>query len=413
MTGTHYLAELALTPARFVQGKINVIDCPTGAGKTTFSLFHLPQFAQSNNCVLYITDTLMNKQQIVQNYEQTREYDEKWRKFMNKHTKAEIIQKSANAWGTQKAQITAMTYAKVGAILAHGNEFDWSKYDFIILDELHNLINFQNIPLNGNSANILSLAKSKIENTLYQYRDVSILALTATPDKVYKHFKNTYPVLSPHEKDSLFQYQTHNKIIYSDYSELLQMIPQGKKGIVYFTQIRTLKKAEKILTDNGHRAISLWSVSNTNHPMSNEQQQVRNHIIKHQLIPENIDILLINSSCETGVNIKNSNIDFMLIHSTDKDTITQVRGRLRHDLFLLYEYSPNYKKSVIMPVEYLNRPLSAAEKDFLCCEVLRVWNKKTNEPYKWKGTKEYLQGNGYKVTEKTINNKRTSTIELA
>jgi len=413
MTGTHYLGELGITPNRFIPCKINVLDCPTGAGKTTFAFYYLPQFAQSNNCILYITDTLMSKQQIIENYEQTREYDKKWRKFMNKHTKAEIIQKSANAWGTQKAQITAMTYAKVGAILAHGNEFDWSKYDYIILDELHNLINFQNIPINGKGVNILSLAKSKIENTLYQYRDVRILAMTATPDKVYAHFKNTYDVLSPDEKASLFRYETHSKIIYSDYSELLQVIPQGKKGIAYFTQIRTLKKAEKILTDSGHRAVSVWSVSNTDHPMNDEQMQVRNHIIKHQLIPDNIDILLINSSCETGVNIKNDNIDFMIIHSTDKDTMTQVRGRLRRDLNLLYEYSPNYKKPVIVPAEYLNRPLSTAEKEFLCCEILRVWNKKTNEPYKWKGTKEYLQGNGYKITEKTIKNKRMSIIELA
>lgn len=84
-------------------------------------------------------------------------------------------------------------------------------------------------------------------------------------------------------------------------------------------------------------------------------------------MPKYIDILLINAPCETGVNIKNNDIDFIIIHSENNDTITQVRGRLRNDLKQLYLYSkyfvdiPNE-----VPQEYLNIKLTKNDLDMLC-----------------------------------------------
>ena len=94
MTGTKYLSQIGLTPERFISGKINIIKCNTGAGKTYFALKELPKLANSNHCILYITDTNMNKEQLINNYEETEEYNNYWRKFINKSDKSKIIQRT-------------------------------------------------------------------------------------------------------------------------------------------------------------------------------------------------------------------------------------------------------------------------------------------------------------------------------
>jgi len=415
MTGSKFLSQLNLTPDRFKSGKINVIKCPTGAGKTHYALNELPKFSQSNNCILFLTDTNMNKEQILNIYPNTKNYNKEWRKFINSHTKDKIVKKrDLNGWGTfknVKVSIITMNYAEVGAIIEYGHPFEWSKLDYIVCDELHNLINFQNIIVKGKSVNILNNTKRKIEHTLYNYPDVKIIALTATPDKVYNNFKNTINVLTPQEYNILYQYETFNTLYYNNYLELLDQIPLNKKGIIYFINIRRLQTAEKYLKNKGHKAVSIWSKANKDKPMNENQIRLIDYITKRQSIPKELDILLINSACGTGVNIKNNDIDFMIIHSADKETITQVRGRLRNDLNLCFQYSPSYQKPIVVPDEYLNRPLSSEEKEYLCVEILKVWNSKENKPYKWKGVIKPLEKNGYKIINKTIKNKRMSIIE--
>jgi len=138
--------------------------------------------------------------------------------------------------------------------------------------------------------------------------------------------------------------------------------------------------------------------------MNSEQLSVRSNIIHQQKIPENIDILLINAACETGINIKNTDISFIIIGSRDKDTITQVRGRLRSDLNLLIIITKDVQDTPNpIPEEYLNRPLTSNEKESLCIDVIRYLSPK-GVPYKWKAVKPYLESSGYKITDRIIKN---------
>jgi len=239
MKGSRYLSEVGLTLDRFKNIKINIIECPTGGGKTHFAFNELPKFTQSNYCILYLTDTNMNREQILSQNENTTFYDQSFRELMNQTPKEEIIQLGSRGWGDWKeVKIRVMNYAQVGAILYYEHPFDWSKFDYVVCDELQNLVKWQNIVAkdeNGKpkSVNILSLTRKKIEHTLY-HTEAKIIALTATPDKVKQAFKNVFYVLDPQEYNSIYQYETNQIFHYRDYVKAFDEIPIGKRGIIFF-----------------------------------------------------------------------------------------------------------------------------------------------------------------------------------
>jgi len=438
MTGEKYLGQIGLTPKRFMPHKVNVIKCPCGAGKTHFAFKNLPKFTHSNHCILYLTDTNMTRDQIISNedYEAVG-YDPSWRYFMNLHSKESILHNTVKwrkGWGTYRVtrakltKITVMNYAKVGAILHYADQpFDWSKFDYVVCDEMHNLINFQNINVKDKSTgkteavNILKETVKKIEETLANYPNVKIIALTATPQKVEANF-DTHPVLTEQEYNSLYRYDTDHELFYRDPFKQFNLIPVGGKGIVYFNTIGSLKDAEAYLNKLGHKTASLWSLSNTDHPMTADQKKVRKYIVKKQRIPSYVDILLFNSACETGINIKNDDIGFMMIHSEDAETQEQVRGRNRNDLKIQLSYLASLPDLPCpVPESFLNRPLTVDDKKALCNDYVRYLKPNKAEPYQWHTDfKNYLtnlnQYNDdnfyqYKIIDKTIKNQRVSIIE--
>jgi len=411
MTGKYFLSDI-LHPSRFKQGFINLIKAPVGSGKTHFALNELPKHAINNDYMLFITDTNMNRDQIISTFDNACEYDKSWREFLNNQPKPKIDKR----WGTWRcnSKITVMNYAQVAALFFYGHKFDWSKFDYIVCDELHNLIYYRNIkPRNSTTANqgnatasILDLTIAKIEETLILNPHVIVLGMTATPKVVLKSFPRVYDVLTPQEFDDLYRYDVINKWYYRDYVKVLQAIPIGKKGIIYFDRISTnvgIKKAESILVGLGHKTGSFWSMRNKDHTMTQRQLDVRQYIVDNQMIPPDVDILLINAACQTGVNIKNKDVTFMVIHAPDgSDTLTQAKGRLRNDLQNLYYYKSDgidYPNPV--PVRFLNCKFPAEKTKELCAEI-RYMKPKGNEHYQWEYTKKYLEQKGYKVTKTTM-----------
>lgn len=407
MKGTKFVSDV-VDITKFKSGCLNLINCPTGAGKTYFIENKLRKTAKHQNGILYIIDTSMGKSQIISIFKNVKSYSKSWREDKNG---SNTIYNTG--WGNQEDSMTIMTYAQVGAVLYYGHPFDWSKFEYIVLDEIHNLINYQNIPSfdeNGKSINILKYTKDKIDDTVKNYPNVKIVALTATPEKVYQHFNNVFDVISTQEYLSLRNYESFKVDYYRDYMKVIQQIPKGQKGIIYFTTISKIKEVEKFLSSHNYKTGSFWSISNEKHQMSNEQKAVREYIIENQKMPKDIDILLINASCEIGVNIKNNDVDFIIIHSENSDTITQVRGRLRNDLKQLYLYSkyfvdiPNE-----VPQEYLNVKLTKDDLDILCEEKIRLLNKK-DKPLKWNSVSKFLLYNGYEIEETTLKGRKAKVI---
>lgn len=399
MTGKYYLSDI-LNPSRFKSGYINLIQAPVGSGKTNFALNELPKHALSNDYMLYITDSNMNREQILATYKNVCGYKKSWRDFLNSQTKPTI----RKGWGTMASKITIMNYAQVAALINYGHTFDWSQFDYVVCDELHNLIYYKNIKQKSGSSSILKYTIDKIQDTLLNHPHVKIIGMTATPTKVFESFSNVYTVLTPQEMSELKRYDIINKPwYYRDYVKVLRAIPQGRKGIIYFDHVGTIKDAEAILQERGHKTGSFWSIVNEDHPMTDYQKSVRQYIINNQMIPSDVDILLINASAQTGVNIKNTDITFMIIHAAEgSDTLIQARGRLRNDLNNLYYYD---KDSVDMPspvpIEYLNRKITVAEMKQVCAEV-RFMKPKGNDYYKTEKVVEYLNQHGYKIDKTTI-----------
>ena len=75
----------------------------------------------------------------------------------------------------------------------------------------------------------------------------------------------------------------------------------------------------------------LWSLANTDYPLSAEQLRARKFIIENEEVPPQYDIFLFNATAETSINLRNP-IDFFIANNPNETSITQSRGRYRVDI---------------------------------------------------------------------------------
>ena len=171
-----------------------------------------------------------------------------------------------------------------------------------------------------------------------------------------------------------------------------------------------------ILQEQGFSVGAIWSTSNEKYPLSDDQQQLRKQIIEKREIPPNIDILFINASCETCINIGNAEkteypIDFMIIHNSQQDVQTQARGRYRNDLTTLYLYEPTLeigKQKISIPRKYLGLRLTKEDIRRLIY-ILDIRDGK-RELVKPPAFIKILEEAGYKVRKERSNKKRYIVI---
>lgn len=139
--------------------------------------------------------------------------------------------------------------------------------------------------------------------------------------------------------------------------------------------------------------------------MNDEQKRVRDYILAHAALPDEYDMVIINASSETSINIF-SPIDYIIIHTQEEEPQIQVRGRYRGDLKELYVL--DYSALPTVPEIYLGIPLYAKEKKELC-ELLSIRNANGNKT-KWPTAKARLKEAGYHITDGRYNNRRYSVI---
>ena len=168
-----------------------------------------------------------------------------------------------------------------------------------------------------------------------------------------------------------------------------------------------MKRLVELIKAKGLRSVAIWSINNKDYPMTEEQILARDYILKNEMLPPEYDVVVINASSETSINIRGK-IDYIVIHSTEEEVRVQVRGRYRDDLEELYVY--DRKSSLEVPPEFLDVRLFTEEKEELC-EILRVrdeWGKLM----KWTKTKERLLAEDYTIIEKRYNNRRYAIISI-
>ena len=386
---------------------LNLIVAPCGSGKTTFALETLVPYLGGPEKTLYLIDTLAGRDQLLQN-PLCKCYDKQWRENL-KPTDEDL----PNLEGESK--VIVMTYAYFGTLCKYFPRWNES-IEILICDEIHKLIEMINWAKKGTprNENIYALAWDSIfsscillDRTRYTY------ALTATPQQLLREFSDRNEddgewVLNPSYTNLVYEvplygtprhYEQKNIHKYNNLIMLCNRLPLKKKGIIYMSRISTMLQCEEALRKRGLNAVSIWSPHNQSWWIGKERNDIRNYIIKNAAIPDDIDVLLINKSCETSINIK-SHIDYMVVHSSEEDTITQAIGRYRNDLEDLYLYDNDMDDILELPTEMIDAPLfkEDVEKYIKDQNIKDLYGRIMKQP----SFIEYLEWSGYTVTHKKV-----------
>lgn len=386
-----YLTE-AVHADEIKSGQLNLVEAPVGAGKTTWALNVLAEEVSDKHRMVYLIDTVNGKQQLLRHESAT---------YCDRHWE-ETVNNGIVYFGEKK--VVVMTYAKFGVLAERYPKFGFD-FEMILCDEIHNLIRFNNFTQkNPRDKRWHGIAKKRLEDIVLKSHKTKVIGLSATPQRAEQEFLT--PVHKVTVDEDVRQFETKAEYGYSNLEYLIDSMPKDKVGLVYVAHIRQMKKLVELTKAKGLRAVAIWSINNKEYPMTEEQLCARDYIINQEILPPDYDIVIINASCETSINIRGK-VDYIVIHSTEKEVQVQVRGRYRGDLNELYVYD---KESLEVPSEFLNVSLFTSDKKDLC-ETLRQRDK-----YKrivgWTTVKERLFDEGYTITEGRYKNKWYAIITL-
>ena len=356
---------------------LNLIEAPCGSGKTYFVEHKLVNERVWGN-MLYITDSKNGLEAFKKRGEK-------------------IVQNGETIY--KHEGITSMNYAGFATLCKHNTDKNlWNdEYSLIVCDELQSAIKWSSIRKNGEE-NTHQRALEELHIRIAN--GAKIVAISATPNIIREEFADEY--IDVPVNGTLTSYKTGEKQSFAHPLNVIPQLPKGKKGIIYLPHITLMNQARNFLSAKGFRCACVWSINNLDNDMTEDDKRARNCIIEEEIIPEDIDILIINAASETGLNIR-SHIDYILIDSIDEDTITQVRGRARSDVALVYIREKKFSDiSYISAIDkkWLDIPLYTEDKEALCTE-LKLKDSR-GRVMGWTTIKKGLEQKGY-----TINNTHT------
>ncbi|MBQ7113770.1 MAG: DEAD/DEAH box helicase family protein, partial [Clostridia bacterium] len=287
MTGTKYLSEVVKLDTLQID-HLNIIKAPTGSGKTYFALTAIPAtLPDAVHKVVYLIDTINGREQILQNYNARSIY-----RYWDAEVDGEVLSFEDDE------RIVVITYAKFGILLEKYPDFH-EHFEYIICDELHSLFKFAKF---GPQPNSHSIAKHGIERAV-RNDHTKVIALSATPERIKREFDAPHCDV-PVDDSDLIQYATHQTIPYTNLEYLLTSLDPSDTGICFVSHIGTMKAIEADARNLGLNPICIWSIRNTDHTMSEEQLNVRKHLLNNFEIPAEYHLLIINASSETSLKIK-------------------------------------------------------------------------------------------------------------
>lgn len=380
----------------------------------------MPQWAGNPERILYLIDTTNGELHIQRNIVSVNRDEYYFYDYGTTHTWGESI-----GGEHVRNKMPVMTYAGFGSEMRnHFGAFPWERFDYIVCDEMQNLVRYQKYKKKkteeekktkekeseDKEENIYLAAAEDALRAVARLSKIKIVALSATPQKIRKHFGELcYDV--PFDRSDLHSLETFNTIPYEcTLSSFLKTgIPPANShqtGIIYVTEIATMKQIFKYCLENGIHANGFWSI-NAKEQMSKDQLALRETVLADETIPSDIDLLVINAASETCIKVdgKKRKVDYMIIHNKDEEVRTQVRGRYDGDLPCLYYHNiddTNLELCRNLPERFLNMRLYCEAQEELCA-YLRLRNPKKsdrNDYYKMRKVSEYLQECGYLVEYK-------------
>ena len=352
--------------------KLNLLNTPVGTGKSTWALEILCDLPSHKHKMVYLIDTQAGRDKLL-THPNAMGYSDDWRNALsNKYAFLPSVED----------KVVVMTYAKFGVLVLANNDF-LPSLEAVACDEMDGVFwsvgsdrteLIKQYPHYSSEQIDWLLQKTSHVNAtlnalkmLWRSGKCYVVAMTATPNKIYKRYGEevyTIPLTC-----QLEGYQTNQTILYNNLSYELSLVEKGKPTLVYIPHVTTIKEQMEPLIRRGLDVGAVWSLDSEAHPVSAEQVKLRNYILQNQRLPDGMDVLFFNKSMERCVDIY-GDITSVYIHSRDEDTITQARGRLRGDLQRLYVYGFG-KGELIIPTQFLDRPLFTEDKDTLA-EVLNI-----------------------------------------
>lgn len=316
------------------------IIAPTGSGKTYYILNVL---AKDKKC-LYLCDNNNLKSAVLKN-PNTVEYG--------------ICNPNAN--------IQVATYKQFGKETIYRTTDFINNYDYIIADEVHNLIDYSKF------SNDTDLCRA-IDGLVQTYENTKIIFFTATPYYLdcikaeYPYFLNNFKIWDFSKVKEIKRYTNKRmayissmyqiKFVLEEYKEAF--IYNGWKCLIYTPKIEDMHKIEEIVKEKGLNPVLIWSM-NAKEPMNMYQQIARAALIETGTLIEPYNVLIINRATETGVNIYDEYMNLVIVNTINVTQQIQVRGRVRHDVDLLVLKDKDMlkvAKTIIIPPELLDVQLS-------------------------------------------------------
>lgn len=393
MVGSKYLSEL-VTPDMLVRDKLNIVKAPTGSGKTYFALTAIPEALGEDAAykVIYLIDTINGREQLLQNYNTTK-YSDLW---------DAIATDEIYYWESKDQSIVVITYAKFGKLIEERPDFH-THFEYIICDELPSLFQYMRFE---KQPNLSSIALHGLERAVLAGK-TKVVALTATPNQIPSEFDAPLWFV-PFDNKELLRFSVDKVEHYTNLDYLITQLDTRKTGLCYVSHVTDMKKLEAKAREQGFNPISIWSIRNTDHIMTEEQLAARDSILKDFTIPPQYNFLIINAASETSLKIK-SPVDFVIVHSYIHDTQVQVRGRVNRDISTIYIPIDDFT-AINVPEMFLNTFLTKSDTDKLC-EIINYKNSK-GRLYKWPTVSSRLQQIGYIVERAYKANAKGYAIKL-
>ena len=390
----YYLSDIFLLDAL---KKKNIIIAPTGSGKTHFIFNDLiPRFKGKK---LYLCDNENLEYQVIAENPKTTsseksKYEELWYGFGDK---VEVM-----CYNKFAKQVSNLDINKSIELI--------EKYDLIIADEIHNLIDYQRFTDSKDLRRLMELLFTKT------YTNTSIVLMTATPyyvEKLKEEFPSALQGFGKFDftkNKNIKRYIERRKVYINHINQIENQLKQyeqafeydNMKCLIYTRHITEMKKIEAMCLRLNLTPICIWSENNSKHKLSDEQIDFRDYLIKEKNIKDPYNVLIINKALETGVNIedKDKDIGVVIVNTTNITEQIQARGRVRHDIDLIIVRTHDSKEVlesniINLPKKWLNKPLTKADKQDLCDE-LQYYND-CGRAIKWTTVKKTLKENGYVI----------------
>lgn len=348
---------------KFALDTLNIINAPAGSGKTyyIFNKFlentyryinygSKKQYINELNKILYICDTTMLKSSVLKETENkgiTKILEKgDLKRAMKDNTFEDMLEGNVG-------HIIVITYASMSFLLkSKACKSIINRYfECIIMDEIHNLFKY---------ANRFDNEENKTYETIINYlptlaQNSLMIGISATPNKVYQGLQMrelciSYTTLfSEKELKAIKRYT--NKYIFRFNHAINQvkwlgtireeLLKRNYKILIYTNTVSCCKKYKKMLNNYGYNTEWLCSVNNTitdvetgeiKKRMSKKQIQLKDKLLDDGILPDDIDVLIINGAYETGWNLRDEKVQVVIIDSLEQDTQIQARNRVRNNI---------------------------------------------------------------------------------